>query len=463
MAEKFNVRDYGAVGDGEAKDTAAIVRAIEASVSGGGGTVLIPPGKYLTAPIRLQSGVTLRVEEGATVLFSRNFDDYPMVPIRRMGVDVFGPSPQLYAADAKDIAITGGGVFNGQGEAWRFVKRFKLTDTEWEELVGSGGFVVQFREDLTWWPSEQAFDGKAIYDAIVARIQKGETVGIDAYAGAGDYLRPPLLQFYKSCNVLLDGPTFSNSPFWNCHLAYCDGVAVSNCTFLNPWNAQNGDGLDIDSSRNVEVRDCLFEVGDDAICIKSGRDEDGWRAGRASENIHIADCCVRRGHGGVVIGSEMSGDVRGVLAENCRLEGVMVGISFKTALGRGGVVENIEIRNITMDRVKDEAIRFNMQYAMNDPALAPLSEAPPTFRNFRLSGIRCDAAKRAILLDGLAESPIEDVALSDVQITAEQGAHLFHAKNVRFHNVRLTVSDEPALVTENVEGLELAGFAARRA
>ena len=334
----FSIVEYGALEGGQVKNTDAFARAVAACREAGGGTVLVPAGRWLTGPVNFVSGMRLHVEDSATVLASTDFEDYPMVRLRRMGVDIFGRSPVLYAKDCHDISITGGGLIDGQGEAWRFVKSWKLTDQEWKDLVASGGHVIELNDDLTWWPTEKAFTGKAVYDSLVKRIQQGEQLGAEDFAGAEDYLRPPLIQFYECRNVLLEGPTFSNSPFWNTHLVYCDDVVVSGCEFLNPWNAQNGDGLDIDSCRNVRVSKCHCATGDDAICIKSGRDADGWRAGRPTENVHISDCYIGQGHGAIAIGSEMSGDVRNVTVVNCRFEGAGGGIRCKSARGRGGVV-----------------------------------------------------------------------------------------------------------------------------
>jgi len=463
VAKTFNVCDYRPSGDSGPTDTDAFAAAIRDCREAGGGTVRVPPGEYLTAPIRFVDGMTLHVEQGAVVRFSRDFDDYPMVRIRRMGVDVFGRSPQLYADEARDVAVTGAGTLDGQGEAWRYVKRFKLTDAEWDALTSGGGFVAEYRDELTWWPTEKAFRGKPIYDKLVARIQRGEQPGVEEYAGTEDYLRSPLLQFYRCRNVLLDGPTFSNSPFWNTHLVYCTGATVRNCRFRNPWNAQNGDGLDIDSCREVEVRQCDFAVGDDAICIKSGRDEDGWRAGAASEDIRIADCRVTQGHGGITIGSEMSGGVHRVRVQRCELENVQAGISLKSALGRGGVVEDVEIREITMRRIKREVVRINLQYAINDPALASRTKTPPVLRRLTFADIRCDGAGRAILLDGLAEQPPEEVVIRNAHITAEKGAYLSHGKDLCLEGVRLAISDGAGLTCQNVEGLALRDFSAGRA
>jgi len=462
MPREFNVRDCGAAADGRTDDTAAFQEAVESCRSAGGGVVLVPPGVYLTGPITFADGMTLHVEQGAVVRFSKHFDDYPMTPTRRMGVEVFARRPQLYARDARDIAVTGGGLFDGQGQAWRCVKKWKLTDQQWRRLVASGGHVATYQGDVTWWPSRKAFEGKAIYDAIVERIQRGERPTLDEYEGAEDYLRPTLLGFYRCRNVLLDGPSFSNSPFWNTHLVYCEDVTVRNCTFLNPWNAQNGDGLDLDSSRRVEVLDCEFAVGDDAICIKSGRDADGRRVGVPSEDIRIVDCRIRQGHGGITIGSEMSGGVRGVRAQNLTMENIQAGISIKSALGRGGFVRDVQVSDVRMTNLKAQAIRVNCRYFINDPALAPLSQEPPLLEGLRFANISCSGAAGAVLLDGLAESPIRDVLIVDARIDAERGVRLSHARDVSFHNVEVSCEEQPGLICDDVEGLDRSGLTIRR-
>jgi len=220
----------------------------------------------------------------------------------------------------------------------------------------------------------------------------GDAARVEDYAKFKELLRPPLVLLTECRNVVLDGPTFRNSPNWNVNLNLCENVSLHNLNIYNPAYAQNGDGIDLGSCRNVIVDGCTVDVGDDAICLKSGRDEEGRRRGRPTENVTVRNCTVLHGHGGVVIGSEMSGGVRNVAVTNCVFRDTDTGLRFKTTRGRGGVVENIEISNIAMSNIAGEAITFDMFYAVKDPRPEPVSERTPVFRQFLIRNVTCDGA-----------------------------------------------------------------------
>src|SRR5439155_14935527 len=269
-------------------------------------------------------------------------------------------------------------------------------------------------------PTIGAKEGNAI-----AQKLRGSGLPLRAqdYAPARDALRPNLLKLTRCKGLRLDGPTFRNSPAWNLHLLLCENVNIRNVTVQNAWNAQNGDALDMDSCRNVTVADSLFDAGDDAICIKSGKDEAGRKRGIPCENIAISNCTVLHGHGGVTIGSEMSGGVRNVSVRNCLFRGTDIGLRFKTTRGRGGVVENIDIANIVMYDIRCEAISLNMYYWIKgEPVPEPVSERTPAFRDFSIRNIVCHGANRALEIRGLPEMPVERVTLENCRIAARRGA-----------------------------------------
>lgn len=455
MASVFNVVDYGAAANGVTKDTSALTEAIEAAAASGG-KVVIPPGTYLTGPITLRSRVELHVEAGATVLFSREYADYPLVQTSFEGLQSVRCTAPINGHDLRDVAITGKGTFDGQGQAWRPVKRSKMIPQQWAELLASGG--VTDPSGQTWWPTEQARDGRAYLDKLQA---SGQPVRVEDYEPIRAHLRPCLLELTECRDVLLEGPTFQNSPSWNLHPLLCDRVIVRNVNVLNPWWSQNGDGLDLDSCRDCLVADSHFDVGDDAICIKSGRDEVGRRLGRASENITVRNCTVAHGHGGVVIGSEMSGGVRNVDVANCAFDGTDVGLRFKTTRGRGGVVENVRISNITMANIRNEAILFDMYYAVRQDCPEPLSERTPHFRNFHIANIVCRSAGRAIALRGLPERPIEAVTIENAILVAQAGVSLSHAKDITFVGVQVECAQPPVLQCRHVENLALRRFSGK--
>jgi len=460
LSKKFSERivdvlDYGAVADGVEDNTKAIHEAIEACAEEGGGTVYFGSGRYLTGPINLKSNITLYVDEGATVLFSRNFDDYPLVETRREGIHLYQCSPQLFGRDLCNIAIKGRGVFDGQGDAWRPVKRSKVSDEEWHRLLESGRGVLDENGKI-WWPTPNALRGKKLVEKLISRGKKPTREDCE---DVREYFRPQLVQFYNCKNVVLEGPTFRNSPQWNTHLLYSENIRVESVTFLNPWNAQNGDGLDIDSCRNVCVKNCYFDVGDDCLCLKSGKDEEGRRIGRPTENVMVMNCTMRRGHGGVVIGSEMSGGIRNITVKNCVFDGTDRGLRFKTQRGRGGVVENVTIENIIMKNIKRQAIIFNMFYHSLPPE--PVSERTPIFRNFRISNIICEGAARAIEILGLPEMPIEGIIFENIRISAEKGIYLSNCRKAKLLKVDVKTKDAWPLECVNVEELELIEFNGR--
>ena len=450
---KVNIIDYGAVGDGHTKNTDAFASAIQACAEAGGGRVVVPPGIWLTGPIKLQSNINLHVEKGAVILFSGQFDDYPLIQTSWEGLPGVRCISPIYGINLENIAITGEGIIDGSGDAWRPVKKFKMTERQWKVLLASGGVVN--KKGTIWWPSEQALNGANLIEAL----SKRDDVTLKEYAAAREFLRPVMVALVQCKNVLLDGPTFQNSPAWNIHPLMCEDVVIRNITIRNPWYSQNGDGLDIESCRNVVVYNCRFDVGDDAICLKSGKNEYGRLRGKPSENIAIADCIVYHGHGGFTIGSEMSGGIRNISIRNCTFLGTDVGIRFKSTRGRGGVVENIFIQDILMKDIPTDAIRFNMYYNYQAPIpeddnsnladskqkhhVFQVSEETPIFRKIYLKNIICKGAARAVLLQGLPEMAIQHIELDNVMISSKTGLVCVDADQIKLTNVTIIPEDEP--------------------
>ncbi|UCH11492.1 MAG: glycoside hydrolase family 28 protein [Fidelibacterota bacterium] len=458
-----SIVDHGAIGDGLMLNTTAINAAIEACAAAGGGIVHIPPGMWLTGPIRLQSNINLRLEKGAVLQFSSRFEDYPLIRSTWEGQEEVRCIAPIFGLELENIGITGEGIIDGAGEAWRPVKKFKTTARQWQDLINSGGAVS--KDGSVWWPSKAALRGAE----TVRKLNRKKNSRVEDYAAAREYLRPVLVSLVNCRNVLLDGPTFQNSPAWNVHPLMCENVIIRNITVLNPWYSQNGDGLDLESCRNVLVYDCRFDVGDDAICLKSGRDEYGRRRGIPSENIAIADCIVYHGHGGFTIGSEMSGGVRNIDVRRCIFLGTDVGLRFKSTRGRGGVVENIFIQDITMRNIPTEAIRFNMYYdsqppipELNSNRLQVYSERPevavseetPSFRNIHIEDITCRGADRAIFLQGLPEMPIRDIFMNNIVVSARNGMVCIDADGVTLNDVNIVTKHSPVMTilsSRNVE------------
>jgi polygalacturonase len=447
----WNIKDHGAIGDGKTKDTQAFARAIAACGFAEGGRVVVPKGTYLTGPIELKSNVELHLDEGATVLFSRDREDFSLVITDWEGQPAVRAMSPLWGVELRNIAITGDGVFDGQGEVWRPVKKKKLREEEWTTLIATGGAVDESTQ--IWYPTRAAMQG----DKLVSDLrQRGLPLREQDYLPARDALRPNLLKFTRCKNVTLDGPTFKNSAAWTVHLLMCESVTIKNVTVLAQWNAQNADALDMESCRNVTVTDSLFDAGDDGICIKSGKDEAGRARGMPCENISIARCTVLRGHGGVVVGSEMSGGVRNIHVTNCLFKGTDIGLRFKTTRGRGGVVENIDISNIVMQDIRTEAISLNMYYWIKgDTKPESVSERTPAFRDFTIRNVVCHGARGALEIRGLPEMPVERILLENCKLKAQRGAMLDDVKDVTLSGVHFEVEQGPAIHCHNVTGLKM--------
>jgi polygalacturonase len=413
----WDVRAFGAVSDGVTKNTEAFRKAIAAAVAKGGGTVLVPAGRWVTGPIHLASNVNLHVAEGAEILFSQDFADYlPVVFSRWEGLELMNYSPLVYAKDCENVAITGKGKLDGRGQAW------------WP------------------WKKTQKDAAKRLYDMASAGTPPEKRV----FGSEGD-LRPSFIQTVGCKNVLVEGVTITSGPMWTIHPVYSENVIVRRVTVLT--DGPNNDGLNPDSSKNVLVEDSFFSTGDDCVVIKSGLNEDGWRVGRPSENIVVRRLRGQRGHGGVVIGSEMSGGVRNVFVDDCEFVGTDRGLRIKSMRGRGGVVENVYYQNVKHLDLRLLDVEMTTFYASS--TLVPLTQKPPTIRNVHVKNVTGNGGKTAAEIVGLPELPIEDVTFDDVSIASETGVRCTDAENVRFTNTRIAPKTGSAFRLENARKVTL--------
>jgi polygalacturonase len=442
--DTFNIQAYGAKPDGISLNTTAISQAIAACVKKGGGVVVVPKGLWLTGPITLLSNVNLHLNAGAVLLFTTDFNQYPLVEGNWEGLPQMRNQSPISATNATNIAITGSGIIDGNGDAWRMVKKDKLTESQWKTLTASGGLVSA--DQKTWYPSAKSFKGSGLSNPGAISPEKTP----EFYASVKDYLRPNMLVLNRCKTVLLEGVTFQNSPAWCLHPLMCEDLTIRSLTVKNPWYAQNGDGVDLESCRNVLIEQCTFDVGDDGICIKSGRDEAGRKRGMPTENVIVRNCTVYHAHGGFVIGSEMSGGARNIFVSDCSFIGTDIGLRFKTTRGRGGVVEKIFIKDITMKDIPAEAILFDMYYMAQDPVvlagekreapkveLLPVTDATPVFRDFHINNVVCNGALKAIFIRGLPEMNIHDIELEDITIKAKGGIDIQEGKNISLTNVNV--------------------------
>ncbi|KQN37906.1 glycoside hydrolase [Pedobacter sp. Leaf41] len=465
-ADTTSIVSFGAKGDGVSLNTESINKAIAAVSQKGGGVVLIPGGLWLTGPIELKSNVNLHLKRDALLQFTDDFNQYKLVEGNWEGQPAWRNQSPISGFDLENIAITGSGIIDGNGGAWRMVKRDKLTESQWKKLVASGGLVSE--DGKMWYPSEKTLKGSKTKNAgVVAAGQS--TADLQSIK---DFLRPNLLVLTNCKKILLEGVTFQNSPAWNLHPLLCEDLTLRNLQVKNPWFAQNGDGVDIESCKNVLIEGSTFDVGDDGICIKSGRDEAGRKRGKPTENVIIRNNVVYHAHGGFVVGSEMSGGAKNIWVYDCSFIGTDIGIRFKTTRGRGGVVENIYINNINMIDIPGEAILFDMYYAAVDPivlagekreaiktVVVPVTEATPQFKNIYIKDVVANGAEKAIFVRGLPEMNIKDIYMENVTIQAKKGVEIIEGTGIYLKNVNVITEDtNPVVKIQNGNNINLDGF-----
>ena len=457
--DTLTITKYGAKPDGISLNTEAINAAINACSNKGGGVVVIPQGLWLTGPIVLKSNVNLHVDRAALVLFTTDKSQYKLVVGSYEGHDAPCNQSPISGTDLENIAITGEGVFDGNGGVWRAIGKDRLTNEEWQTLVNSGGVVSD--DGKSWLPSAGYQAANKIKDVRV--LKPGKT--LDDYAAYKDFFRPNMLVLTNCKKVWLQGITVQNSPDWCIHTLLCEDMTLQGVHVRNPWNAQNGDGIDMESCRNVLLEGSTFDAGDDGICVKSGRDEDGRKRGKPTENVVVRNNVVYRAHGGFVIGSEMSGGARNIFVSDCTFIGTDIGLRFKTVRGRGGVVENIYIKNISMRNILHEAILFDMYYQTKaastlgqNMVIPPVDEGTPQFRNFYVSNVVCNGAEKAIFLRGLPEMAITGMHLENMVFKTNKGIELIEAKNISLKNISLQITDPTQLAyIENSSAIVLDG------
>jgi len=457
--DTLNILQFGAKPDGITLNTESINKAIETCSAKGGGVVLVPQGVWNTGPIILKSNVNLHLSRAAILQFTADKSQYHLVRGNFEGERAIRNQSPLSATDAENIAITGEGIIDGHGEAWRPVKHDKLTEPEWQKLIKSGGVLSE--DQKTWYPSANYLKAERAPGA--ARLAAGKS--LEDYAGIKDYLRPALLVFAGCKKVLLEGTTFQNSPGWCLHTLMCENLTFREVRVRNESYAQNGDGMDIESCSNVLVENSTLDCGDDGICIKSGKDAQGRARAMPTKNVIIRNNVVYYAHGGFVIGSEMSGGAHDIFVSDCSFMGTDNGLRFKTVRGRGGIVENIFIKNIAMRNILSNAILFDMYYFAKVPTaggkveIPAVDEGTPRFRNIYIDNVTCDGANKAMMIRGLPEMAIENINLKDVSISAKNGADIIDAKNITFNNVSLLCQQtKPLYNIENSQDVSLSNI-----
>ena len=397
--KEFDLRAYGAIGDGRTSNTDAFRKAIEAAAEEGG-KVIVPNGIWLTGPIRLYSNVELHLQDNAVILFDKNPEEYPLVVTDFEGITRIRTKSPIYP-----------------------VKEFKMTARQWKELLGKSPYVIESKEGGIWFPARNMFN-----TAITGEIHPGDYDTFEeALAAASphyDFYRPVMVSLRHCRNILIEDVTLQDSPAWNVHPYFCEHLTVRGVRIINPAYAQNGDGIDVESCRYVHIHHSEFQTGDDGICLKSGKDREARKLLKPCEDVYIHDCKVGMSHGGFVIGSEMSRGVRNVLVKDCTFIDSDVGIRFKSAMGRGGVVEDIYLENILMIGIKKESLTMTMNYVLNtvsgDHPVVQSTDPQdiPTFRNIELKNCICRDEDAYYVIQPMSGYPetIQDIRIIDCEL-----------------------------------------------
>jgi len=424
----FNILDYGAKRDGSASSTAAIRAAVQACAKAGGGTVWIPAGTYITGAIEMVSNMTLHVDTGATLRFAANREEYPIVEHSRYeGVETRAPAANIGGYKLENIAIEGHGALTASNADWLALVRGEAA-------------------------------GRAAWNNLLDLLQKPEPIPAALRAAAERFLRTDFIRPVESRNVRIEGIHIVGSPMWVIHPLYCENVTIRD-VIVESYPGSNTDGVDVDSCRHVRISDSYFDTGDDAICLKSGKDSDGLRVNRPTEDVAITNCTVHHGHGAVVLGSETSGGIRNVVASNIVSVGTDRGIRIKSTRGRGGVLENIRFDNWVIEDSRYAAIQVTNYYT-NAPQ-EPVSARTPVFRNIAISHVTISRCPVAVTVDGLPEMPVEGLRLADIVAGAKEGLRAHDALGLELHNVRIDAESGPPFLIRDSRQVDLDGVGTR--
>jgi polygalacturonase len=424
----FNVLDYGAKRDGSASSTAAIRSAIQSCAKAGGGTVWIPAGTYVTGAIEMVSNMTLHVDSGATVRFAANREEYPLVDLSRYeGVETRAPAANIGGYKLENVAIEGHGTLTAN-------------NADWMALV---------RADAA---------GRAAWSNLLNLLQKPEPIPAAVRAASETFLRTDFIRPVESRNVRIEGIHIAGSPMWVIHPLYCENVTIRD-VMVESYPGANTDGVDVDSCRHVRIADSYFDTGDDAICLKSGKDADGLRVNRPTEDVAITNCTIHRGHGAVVLGSETSGGIRNVVASNIVSVGTDRGIRIKSTRGRGGVLENIRFDNWVIEDSRYAAIQVTNYYTSAPEE--PVSTRTPIFRNMAISHVTINRCPVAVSIAGLPEMPVEGLRLSDIVGSAKEGLRAYNTVGLELHNVRIDAESGAPFLIRDSRQVDLDGVQTR--
>jgi polygalacturonase len=428
----FNIMDYGARNDASALSTDAFRSAIQAAKAAGGGTVYVPAGRYTSGPIELVSNMILHLDAGATLSFPAT--KLPFTRGRWQGIEAITPLPLIGGRNLENVSIMGRGAITTSQADWMKIMGDPASGPDWLHLLE----ILELKKPI---PEEE-------------------------YRKAAPELLPMFVSLMDSKNVLIQGIHIVGSAMWPIQLVYDDN-AVVNGVMVETFGGHDTGGIYVDSSRNVRISDCYIDTGDDGIVIKSGKDADGRRVNRPAENISITNCTVHRAHGAVVLGSEISGWIRNLVASNITCDGTQMGVRIKTRRGRGGGVEDVRFDNWTMENVA-RGINVSSFYVMapenkSTPPEEPVSERTSIYRNIAISHMTMHHSRLAIDIEGIPEMPIDGLRISDIVASADVGMKAFNTKAMELHNVQLDANTGPVFLIRDSADLELDNVSARKA
>jgi polygalacturonase len=435
----FSVVDYGARNDGSEPATEAIRSAIQAAKAAGGGTVYVPPGNYVTGPIELVSNLVLHIEAGATLRFPAQ--RLPFTRGRQQGIECITPVPLIGGRNLENVTITGRGVLT-------------TDNAEWLKLMG--------RPQRSSASGPGSANGPA-WQHLLAALQVKTPAAEEDYQKAAPELRPMFIRPMESKSILIESIHIKGSSMWPIQILYSDNAVIRDVTIETNPGVQTG-GIYIDSSRNVRIANCNLDTGDDAIVLKAGKDADGLRVNRPTENVTITNCTVRRATAGIVLGSETSGGIRNVVASNVTFQGTRMGLNIKSERGRGGVVEDVRFSHWTMEDV-GSGINVSQYYQMEGEVPLPeepVSKRTPIFRNIAISNMTMNRARVAINIEGLPEMPISGLRISDVIASAQIGMKAHHTVALELHHVQVNADSGPAFLVRDSKEMELDGVSTRK-
>jgi hypothetical protein len=458
----FNILDYGAKNDASAPATEAFQRAIQAAKAIGGGTIYVPPGSYTSGPIELFSNMTLEIDAGATVAFPAM--PLPFTKGRQQGIETLTPVPLIGGHNLENVTITGRGILTSNNADWMKLHGRMIPGRKAQGEI-TGNYAGWLKEQGNPLPATAQDLGSANgpqWEHLLQTLETGKPVSDEEYRAAAAEMRPSFVRFMNAKNILVENVRFIGSPMWTIHLLYSENATVRN-VIIETYPGVHTDGIVVDSSRFVHITDDYIDTGDDGIVLKSGKDADGRRVNRPTEDVTIMNCIVHHAHGAVTIGSETAGSVRNIVAGNIIARDTENGIRIKSRRGRGGVIENLRFDNWTMENV-GEGIVVTSYYMMEGeaaPKEEPFSERTPVFRNIAISHITINGAKTAIEIEGLPEMPITGLRLTDIIASSTVGLTARKTDGLELHNVQLNAARGPVFDIDASANLELDGISSR--